>query len=94
MLCLVVASGLLIWGQTVFAPYLKGIAFILYWLICLLFALGAIVIALFDICVLRRRTREERRALVQKALIEVEGESRDASQVAENTANSKQPKPR
>lgn len=72
MFCLAVASGLLIWGQTVFAPYLKGVAFMLYWAICLLFTLGAIVIALIDIRVLRRRTRQERRELLQKTLAELE----------------------
>jgi hypothetical protein len=76
MFCLVVASGLLIWGQTFFAPYLKGIAFMLYWAICLLFTLGAIVIALIDIRALRRRTSEERRELLERTLNELEAESR------------------
>lgn len=72
MFCLAVASGLLIWGQTVFAPYLKGVPFMLYWAICLLFTLGAIIIALIDIRALRRRTRQERRALLEKTLVEIE----------------------
>jgi hypothetical protein len=76
MFCLVVASGLLIWGQTVFAPYLKGIAFMLYWAICLLFTVGAIVIALMDIRALRRRTSDERRELIERTLNEIETESR------------------
>ena len=73
MFCLAVASGLLIWGQTVFAPYLNGVAFMLYWAICLLFTLGAIIIALIDIRVLRRRTSQERRELLQRTLAEFEG---------------------
>ena len=76
MFCLAVAAGLLIWGQTVFAPYLKGVAFMLYWAICLLFTLGAIVIALIDIRALRRRTSQERRVLLEKALAEFEPEPR------------------
>jgi hypothetical protein len=79
MFCLVVASGLLIWGQTIFAPYLKGVAFMLYWAICLLFTLGAIVIALIDIRALRRRTSDERRELLERTLNEIEGESRQST---------------
>ncbi len=79
MFCLAAASGLLIWGQTVFTPYLKGLPFMLYWAICLLFTLGAIIIALIDIRVLRRRTRQERRDLLEKALAELEAEPRQSS---------------
>lgn len=66
MLCLALASGMLIWGQVVLAPYLKGVGFIIYWVICLLFTLAAIVIALLDIRAVRRRTQEERRELLKK----------------------------
>ena len=66
MLFLALASGMLIWGQIVLAPYLKGMGFIIYWLICLLLTLAAIVIALLDIRAVRRRTREERRELLKK----------------------------
>lgn len=76
MFCLAVASGLLIWGQTVFAPYLKGLAFLCYWTLCLLFTLGAIVIALIDIRMLRQRTRQERQDLLIRTLDEIEEESR------------------
>ena len=40
--------------------------------ICLLFTLGAIIIALIDIRVLRRRTSQERRDLLKKTLAELE----------------------
>jgi len=89
MFCLVVASGLLIWGQTVFAPHLKGIAFMLYWAICLLFTLGAIVIALIDIRALRRRTSAERQALVERTLLAIEEESRQSSSRSPDGSDSK-----
>ena len=66
MLCLALASGMLMWGQIVLRPYLKGMGFIIYWLICLVLTLAAIVIGLLDIHAVRRRTRNERRELLRK----------------------------
>lgn len=66
MLSLALASGMLIWGQIVLAPHLKGMGFIIYWAICLFLTLTAIIIALLDIHAVRRRTREERRELFRK----------------------------
>jgi signal transduction histidine kinase len=65
---LAIAAGLLIWGQTVFKPWLKGLAFIAYHAIVFLFTMLAIFTALLDIWIIRRRTRRERRELIQRTL--------------------------
>jgi hypothetical protein len=62
------ATALLIWGQTVFEPYLSGLGFICYWLICFLLTVMAIVTALTDAVMLRRQSRKERRALIERTL--------------------------
>ena len=83
MFCLAVAAGLLIWGQTVLQPLLKGAAFLLYWLACFAFTIAAIVISLQDIRAVRRRIREEQRDLIQRALDDVERKADKDSDQAE-----------
>ena len=75
--CLAVAAGMLIWGQTVLEGHLRGRTFLIYWLVCFGFTIAAIVIALRDIRVLRRRTRQEQRKLVEATLEEVDHERKD-----------------
>ena len=78
--CLAVAAGMLIWGQTVLENHLRGLMFLIYWLVCFGFTIGAIVIALLDIRVLRRRTRDEQRKLVETTLEQVDRERKNGSQ--------------
>lgn len=77
--CLAVASGMLIWGQTILKPHLDGLMFLLYWLACFTFTMAAIVIALLDVRALRRRTREEQRRLVERTLEQVDRERREST---------------
>ena len=63
---LAVAAGMVIWGQTVLAPYLHGAGYLVYWLVCATFTLLAIATALLDLVVLRRRTRSEQRDLFRR----------------------------
>jgi hypothetical protein len=63
---LIVASGMLIWGQTVLKPHLQGIGFVIYWLACMGFTALAMLTALLDIWAVRRRTREQQRDLIQR----------------------------
>jgi hypothetical protein len=70
--CLAVAAGMLIWGHTVLLPYLNGIGFIVYWLVCFLFTIASIFIALLDVRAVRRRIRNEQAELVQRTLKEIE----------------------
>ena len=67
---LLIAAGMLIWGQTILKPHLAGIAFVLYWLACLVFTGLALITALLDIWAVRRRTREQQRDLLQRILNE------------------------
>ena len=68
LLFLAVAGGMLIWGQTILRPHLEGVGFLIYWFICFLITISAIVVALLDMRAVRRRTREEQRALLEQAL--------------------------
>jgi hypothetical protein len=79
LFCLAVAAGLLIWGQTILKPHLDGVAFLLYWFACFSFTIAAIVIALLDVRVLRRRNRDEQRKLIERTLDQLEREGKDSS---------------
>lgn len=65
---LILAAGMLIWGQTVLEPHLQGVVFLLYWFGCFLMTLIAIGIALLDMRALRRHSREEQRELIERTL--------------------------
>src|SRR5216117_368275 len=69
---LLIAAGMLIWGQTILKPHLAGIAFVLYWLACLVFTGLALITALLDIWAVRRRTREQQRDLLQRIFDEAD----------------------
>ena len=84
MFFLAVSAGMLIWGQTVLKPHLDGIPFLVYWAVCFLFTMSAILIALIDLRAVRRRLRQERRDLVERTMKETakpgeEPESRNQS---------------
>lgn len=65
---LIMAAGMLIWGETLLKPYLKGRVFVLYWIGCFLFTGLAILVALLDMRAIRRRTIEQQRELIEKSL--------------------------
>lgn len=72
---LILASGMLIWGQTLLKPYLKDVNFLFYWLFCFLFTGLAILTALLDVRALRRKTLEDQRKLIHRTMEEVAGEN-------------------
>lgn len=72
LLFLALAFGLLVWGQTVLRERLTGLAFLIYWALCFLFTLAAIVTALLDMRATRRRAREEHDELVRRTLEKLE----------------------
>ena len=82
---LLIAAGMLIWGQTLLKPYLQGIGFVLYWLACMAFTGLALLTALLDIWAVRRRTREQQRDLLQR--IFDEGESHKENKTNEPDGN-------
>jgi hypothetical protein len=71
---LAMAFAMLVWGQTVLSPRLKGFGFLIYWMFCFVFTFAAMVAALLDIRATRRRSRMEQRELLTDAFKEIESE--------------------
>jgi hypothetical protein len=65
---LFMALGLLIWGQTILKPHLNGLGFVLYWLLCFVFTMLAMLTALIDFWIVRHRTRTAHHDLLANAL--------------------------
>jgi len=59
---------MLLWGQTFLRPYLRGVAFLAYWLICFTFTGLAMVTAALDMLAIRRDQRRQRKELIQRAI--------------------------
>src|SRR6185295_6149194 len=72
LFCLLLSAVVAFWGQTVLKPHLEGLAYILYWLACIICVALAMISALFDIWVLRRRIRRYREDLARRTLREIE----------------------
>jgi hypothetical protein len=65
VLFLLTAAALLVAGQTFLQADLgRGLAFLVFWLICFVFTALAIFTALLDLWVVRRRARQEQRNLM------------------------------
>jgi hypothetical protein len=77
ILVLVAALGMLVAGETVLQGRLGDVAFLGYWLVCLVLTGCAILIALADARALRQQTRNEARDLLQNALKDIESEARN-----------------
>lgn len=65
---LLLAIGLLIWGQTLLKPHLHGLLFIVYWLACFAFTLLAMLTAMLDMWVVRLRQKRSEREAAQETL--------------------------
>lgn len=64
---LVLAGGMLIWGETLLEPWLKGPVFVLYWIVCFLLTGLAMFIALLDARAIRRQVKNQQREEFHKA---------------------------
>ena len=75
---LIIAGGLLVWGFTFLYGTLvqNPVIFVLYWATCLLFTLLAFAIALYDMMVIRRRLRDEKRAAFNRAFSDLEEDTK------------------
>ena len=64
---------MLILGETIFNRRLSGnvLLMFVYWMVCFLAVICAAIIALLDLAVVRRRTREEQRGLLSETLNEI-----------------------
>ena len=71
---LIIAGGLLVWGLTFLAPTLvkNPLLFVIYWAACFGFTFLAFAIALYDMIVIRRRLRDEKRAEFNRAFSDVD----------------------
>jgi hypothetical protein len=68
---LLAALGMLISGETVLRERLSKLSFVVFWLICFVFTCLALLVAFMDASAIRRRTREERRALFDNTLQDI-----------------------
>ncbi|MEW6159226.1 MAG: hypothetical protein AB1813_17510 [Verrucomicrobiota bacterium] len=66
---LLLAGGMLIWGQTVLKSVLQGWVFIIYWLICFGFTALAMGVALLDFWIVRRQARRQQKDLLRDTLL-------------------------
>lgn len=67
-IALAVAVVMVILGLTLLSPYLRGVGYLVYWLICIAFTFAALLLAFFDLQKLRQQSREEQRHLIHDAL--------------------------
>jgi hypothetical protein len=70
---LFLAGGMLIWGETLLKPVLgRGVGFVVYWFACFVLTGLAMLIALLDFFIVRRRTRKEQHELLSDATADLE----------------------
>jgi hypothetical protein len=80
--------GMLLAGQTVLKEQLRERAFMFFWLGCFAFTGLAILVALVDAAVLRRRAQEQQRELFQNTLGEIAEQKEPKSQKSSNVPGS------
>lgn len=70
---LVASLVMLIAGETVLSERLRlrPLAFLIFWMVCVVFVGLAFLTALLDLAVVRRRTREQQRELLESALRQI-----------------------
>jgi len=67
---LFICALMVILGSTVLAEQLRGPRFILYWTSCMLVTLSAIIIALWDMLLVRRALKRTRRELFEREFMQ------------------------
>ena len=68
---LLAALAMLVAGETVLRDRLGKIGFVVFWMACFVFTCLALLIALIDAAVVRRRAREEHRQFLEQTLQEI-----------------------
>jgi hypothetical protein len=68
---LALAAMLLIWGQTLLQPHLRGWVFLCYWLACFVFTVLAMVVAWLDLRAVQHHLRQQQIGLIEKTLREL-----------------------
>lgn len=72
LLFLIFAAGMLAWGLTFLKSWLmqRPFIFLFYWLVCFGFTGLALLVAALDMIIVRQRTREEKRKLLDASFRE------------------------
>jgi hypothetical protein len=70
------AIGMLIAGQTVLKSRLRDAGFIIYWLLCFLLTITAILVAYLDVRAVQQKTQREARELLETTLSKIEKDAR------------------
>jgi hypothetical protein len=78
-LCLLVAVGMLVTGETVLQGRLSPAGSLIYWIACFIVTALAAMAALLDAARVRAESRQEQRALFEEALRRIESEKRARS---------------
>ncbi|HMJ91345.1 MAG TPA: hypothetical protein VK530_16100 [Candidatus Acidoferrum sp.] len=73
------AFGMLIWGQTVLREKLQKAPplFLAYWAVCFVFTFAAILTALIDMRITRKRARDEQKELLDRTLNDIDRDGGD-----------------
>jgi Na+/melibiose symporter-like transporter len=75
-IALVLALAMLVLGETVLKGRMSEVAFMVYWLVCFVFTVLAIVVAFRDVKAVQHEVRTEQRTLLESALKDIENEAR------------------
>lgn len=70
LLFLILAAGMTTWGLIFLDDHLRGLLFVAYWLVCFGCLLLSMAVAVVDFFIMRRRQREERSRLADRAIRE------------------------
>ena len=66
---LTVCALMVVLGMTILDERLQGLQFVLYWTSCLLLTFGAVILALWDMLLVRRVLKRTRRELFEREFI-------------------------
>ena len=75
-----VAFLMLVLGMTLLSGHLRKDAFLIYWLTCFLLTGLAAILALVDMMMIRRESRDEQRELIKTTLEQAERDAKDLNQ--------------
>lgn len=65
---LLLAIGMLVWGQTILKPHLQGWIYLLYWLTCFGLTLLAMLTAMLDMWIVKLRQRRSEHEAARETL--------------------------
>lgn len=68
LLFLVLAGAMLIWGLTWLKPWLVGLRFVFYWILCTALTGGAFVVGCADLLAVRREQQRAMKDLIKHTL--------------------------